>query len=318
MANQFVVVTNCTARKRTGVPVVRFNPRWAKQGLSHAVERWNATLAAQAEVMPAGRLYVGRSICEARTAAHGISAELFVVSAGLGLVSSERPVPAYDLSAAAGESGLSPILETLGVRATDWWHALTARHGLRWLLKHQPQSVVLLALPADYLTLISGEFGDMTAAEISRLRVFTSESGRRAVADIDPQLPVMPYDDRLESIGGFAGTRSDFPQRALRHFTDRLAAHTLPVDAAINEVRRALSAYERRSPPQRRRLDDEQIRSLIRKGWDACRGNSAHLLRYLRDREQVACEQGRFAELRRSVQRELSQPTAATEQGASP
>lgn len=313
MANQFVVVTNCTARKRTGIPVVRFNPPWARQGLSQAVERWKATLAAQTEVIPAGRLYVGRSISEARTAANGISAELFVVSAGLGLVNSEHLVPAYDLSAAAGESGLSPILDTLGIPVTDWWHALTARQGLRWLLKRQPRSVVLLALPADYLTLISGELGSMTAAEMSRLRIFTSESGRRTVADIDPQIPVIPYDERLESIDGFAGTRSDFPQRALRHFTSRLAAHTLPLDAAISEVQRVLSAYERRPLPQRRRLDDQEIRDLIRKGWDACRGNSARLLRYLRDREQVACEQGRFAELRRSVQRELIQATAAAE-----
>ena len=313
MANQFVVVTNCTARKRTGVPVVRFNPTWARRGLSHAVGRWKAALAAQAEVMPAGRLYVGRSICEARCAAHSIGAELFVVSAGLGLVSSELPVPAYDLSAAAGAPGLTPVLETLGIPVTDWWQAVTAHQGLRWFLTHQPQSVVLLALPADYLTLIGSDLAAMTAADMSRLRIFTSESGRRAAADIDPRLPVIPYDDRLESIDGFAGTRSDFPQRALRHFTDRLAAHTLPVDAAVNEVRHALSAYERRRLPQRRRLDDQEICNLIRQGWDACRGNSAHLLRYLRDHEQVACEQGRFAELRRSVQRELSQATAAAE-----
>ena len=313
MANQFVVVTNCTARKRTGVAVVRFDPLWAKLGLPQAVERWKATLATQAEVMPAGRLYVGRSISEAKAAASGINAEVFVVSAGLGLVSSERLVPAYDLSATAGDSGLSPVLDTLGVSVIDWWHALTARQGLRWLLKRQPLSVVLLALPADYLTLISGELRDMTAAEISRLRIFTSESGRRTLADIDPQIPAIPYDERLESIGGFAGTRADFPQRALRHFTSRLAAHTLPVDAAINEVRHALSAYERRTLPQRRRLDDQEICNLIRKGWHACRGNSAQLLRYLRDREQVACEQGRFAELRRSVQRELIQTTSAAE-----
>ena len=54
--------------------------------------------------------------------------------------------------------------------------------------------------------------------------------------------------------------------------------------------------------PRRRRLDDGAIRELIRQSWEDFGGNSTKLLRHLRDKEMVACEQGRFSKLRRQVE----------------
>jgi len=304
MVGSHVIVTNCTARKRAGTPLLRFDPESSAATLGEVVCAWRAALRAQSVTLPARTLYVGRSISEAKLVAHRLRSALFVVSAGLGLVDADQEVPGYDLSAAGASSGLTPVLARYGATVSDWWGALTDGHGLRWLLRHARGAVVLLALPAEYLRLVGGELKRLTPEESSRLRVFTSEVGRRELASL-PAVPVMPYDDRLESIPGFAGTRSDFPQRALRHFTERIGAHGLPADLAIGAVQLALSSRERRTVPQRKRLSDQEVAELIRKGWAACGGNSARLLRYLRDDKQVACEQGRFAELRRRVHREL-------------
>jgi hypothetical protein len=309
MDSGYVVVTNCTARKRAGSPLVRFTPEPSAATLGEVVRAWRAALDSQSIVLPARTLYVGRSISEAKSVARQLRAALFVVSAGLGLVDSDQEVPGYDLTAAGARSDLALVLAQHGVPVSDWWSALTEGRGLRWLLERAPRAVVLLALPADYLRLVRQELQQMSSDECSRLRVFTSDVGRRELASL-PAIPVMPYDERLESMPGYAGTRSDFPQRALRHFTERIGAHGLPADLAIREVLISLSSCERRTVPQRARMSDEQISELIRNGWAACGGNSARLLRYLRDDKLVACEQGRFAELRRRVCREFVESEA--------
>lgn len=314
MSDHYVVVTNCTSRKRAGVPLARLEPSSYTSELAEAVRLWRTTLASQPCLLPAGRLYVGRSINEARTVSEMLHAKLYVISAGLGLVPADCTVPGYDLSATGTTKGLHSVLERCGASIIDWWRELTGDRGVKWLLSNSPTSVVLLALPADYLRLVRGEFESLSPSETSRLRVFTSVAGARMLAHL-PQVSVMPYDERLESVPNMAGTRSDFPQRALRHFVCHLGAHQLPTDAAHREVEIAMSAYTKRIHPARRRLTDAEVCDLIRKGWQACGGNSARLLRYLRDDEKVACEQGRFAKLRHHVSCEFGKTSQPIAQG---
>lgn len=140
--------------------------------------------------------------------------------------------------------------------------------------------------------------------DLARIRVFTSPAGMRRVGRV-PGLSALPYDERLESLIGYCGTRSDFPQRALKHFVVELNAHLLPINEAFRAVATSLSGFECKALPPRRRLDDEEIRRLIRRGWGAVGGNSTKLLRLLRDTELVACEQRRFSRLRRQVEAEI-------------
>ncbi len=305
MTSDFIVVTNCTSRKRAGIPLVRMETPGHADSLKEAVQRWRELLALQPAVVPARQLYVGRSINEAKVVSAALDAELHVVSAGLGLVAADLTVPGYDLSAAGADKGLHSVLDRYSASVTDWWRELTGEQGLRWLLSRSPNLIVLLALPTNYLRLIFAELKSLPPKDASRLRVFTSTAGARLLAQL-PSLPIMPYDERLESLPAFAGTRSDFPQRALRHFVYQLGAHKLAVDAARQEVEIAMSSCVSRAIPLRRRLTDAEVCDFIRKGWLNCGGNSARLLRYLRDDELVACEQRRFAELRRRVSNEFS------------
>jgi hypothetical protein len=138
-------------------------------------------------------------------------------------------------------------------------------------------------------------------SDLSRVWVFTSPAGQKKVGQV-PELAVLPYDERLESIIGHAGTRSDFPQRALKHFVSALAAHLLPIGEASLAVSAALGDVQHKAIPKRKRLNDVEIRELIRQAWDNFGGNSTKILRHLRDKELVACEQGRFSKLRRQVE----------------
>lgn len=302
MGNKFIVVTNCTARKKTGMPLVPFVPKG--ESIRQVVEEWRASLATQSSRLQAGRMYVGRSILEARNVSNDIGAPLFIVSAGIGLVESGEPIPGYDMSASGKVSELAITLARLGVSKSDWWSLLASGKGFGWLLRENPDAIVLVSLPSEYLEMVLGELEDLPSRDLVRVRIFTSSAGRKKIGRV-PGLYSLPYDERLESIDGYAGTRSDFPQRALKHFVAGLNGHVLPIDEASHAVAASLGGFACKALPQRRRLDDGEIRNLIRQAWRSIGGNSAKLLRHLRDTELVSCEQGRFSRLRRQVEAEI-------------
>lgn len=302
MGKKFIVVTNCTARKKAGIPLVPFVPNG--NCIQQVAEGWLVALAEQPSRLQAGRLYVGRSILEARNVSQHLGAPLFIVSAGIGLVKSDEPIPGYDMSASGKGTELAVTLARLGASKSDWWHQLGSGKGFGWLLRENPDSIVLISLPSEYLEMVRGDLEALPSRDLARIRVFTSPAGQKKIGKI-PGVPSLPYDERLESIVGYAGTRSDFPQRALKHFVSELKGHFLSIGEASRAVVASLSGVECKSAPQRKRLDDVEICRLIRQAWASVDGNSAKLLRHLRDTELVSCEQGRFSRLRRQVETEF-------------
>lgn len=311
MGNEFIVVTNCTARKKAGISLMPFAPK--ANSIRQIAEDWRTSLAAQPSRLEAGRLYVGRSILVARNVSVDIGAALFIVSAGIGLVKSDEPIPGYDISASGKGTELSVTLARLGASKSDWWNLLESGKGFRWLLRENPDATVLISLPSEYLEMVQSDLKALPPADLARIRIFTSPAGRKKIRN-SLGLTSLPYDERLESIAGYAGTRSDFPQRSLKHFVDELSGHLLPIDEASRAVAASLRDCDYRALPLRKRLDDEEMRGLIRKAWLSIGGNSARLLRHLRDTELVACEQGRFSRLRRQVEAEISEDGIYVEQ----
>jgi hypothetical protein len=271
--------------------------------LGSTVGCWRVALAAQSMRMPAHALYAGRSFSEAKLAASRIDGCLYVVSAGLGVVAANDQVPHYDLTAAGSGGGLNAALAIHAAQPSDWWNVLCAGLGLAQLIRENAGSLVLMALPSTYMRMVAADLARCSTRDLQRVRLFTSLVGRSAlpVAVADS---AMPYDERLESLPAYAGTRADFPQRALRHFVERLEGHRLAMPEARQAVDKALSTCALRQLARRVRMDDEEIRNLICAHWTVCEGHSSRLLRYIRDEAHVACEQGRFARLWREVRDE--------------
>jgi hypothetical protein len=268
--------------------------------LAATAERWRMALAREKSRAPVGALYMGRSFAEAKRAAATLDADLYVVSAGLGVVAAHDLVPAYNLTASGRSGGLIEILASHSKQPTDWWNALCDGHGLCELISKSVRANVFLALPSSYVQMVAEDLRQLPVEHWARVRLFTSLPGRNALPPLARE-SAMPYDDRLESVTGYAGTRADFPQRALRHFVECLAGHRLSADSGCQAVRVALSKFTPREIAPRARIDDDQLRQLIRTNWYICGGRSGRLLRFLRDVAKVACEQSRFAELWREV-----------------
>jgi len=248
-------------------------------------------------------LYKGRSIVDATRAANAINAGLRIVSAGLGLVSAEDQVPNYDLTVASG-SPLGDLLAEQGLGPEAWWSAITADQPFP-LSALVANSMAYIALPASYLRMVREDLALIPTSACERLRIFTSYAGRSEVpASIASS--VMPYDERLETVPGFDGTRVDFAQRAMRHFVAQLRGHELSAEIGSRAVAEFMNAQRRRTLPNRTRASDDEIRRLIRGRWHDYAGSSTRLLRYLRDDAKVSCEQRRFRVLWKNVLREMA------------
>ncbi|MDM0117515.1 hypothetical protein QTI66_35975 [Variovorax sp. J22R133] len=308
MIERFGIITNCTARKRAVEPVARLKPAQLTGGAALVADRWLCATANTEAATTAGELYVGRAMSESKAVATHLAASLHVVSAGLGLAAQDDPVPNYDMTVATGVGSLAPALAQAGSGTSDWWQELNARKGtplpLSQLVNRSKSTRFLIALPSAYVAMLERDLAHIQDKSLDRLRIFTSASGAKSVA---PRLQscVLPYDERLEGLKGYAGTRSDFPQRAMRHFVEQIQGHAMDAELAKEAVRQALNLLKKPLIPARVRKTDAEILDLIRTQWCTYAGSSSRLHRYLRDTALVACEQARFGGLWRQVKTEI-------------
>ncbi|MEK8030993.1 hypothetical protein AACH06_09220 [Ideonella sp. DXS29W] len=312
MSGQFrheppIVITNCTARKRSREQVISSAEIKHAASVRDLAGQWVRLTRGRPTVAAAGELYGGRSFRDAAVAAESCQGDLYVISAGFGLVSNTALLPNYALTIADGEGSIAAMLAHFDASAADWWAALCAELGspgaVARLLRRRQDALVLLALPSTYLQMVGPELGDLTAQELRRLRVFTSLAGARQlelrIADC-----VLPYDDRLNDVEGHAGTRTDFAQRALRHFVEVLHGQELSLAEGRSAVLHALSRHQPPATKARVRATDDEICSAIRSFGESGSHGVSRLLRRLRDERNIACEQGRFRDLWRQVQQE--------------
>jgi hypothetical protein len=312
-AQEIIVITSCTSRKKKGGNVLALQNANDARSLAALAEAWQQQVLAvsQDELQAAGSLYRGRAVTEAKWAADSLCVPLHIASAGHGLLRADDNIPSYDVTVTpASDNPLHRCLVRLGSSPADWWVALIQAFGrqrsLADLVTGSPKSLVLLAAPSVYLNLLSYEFASLSDEAISRLRILTSARGASTLS-ARLQSMVMPYDERLEGMVAYSGTRSDFPQRALRHFVTVLGGHVLPLDTARQKVQDAMIALRKPILPERQRKTDDEIIQLLQQNWTRLNGSATALLRYLRDDALVSCEQSRFRTLRQHLLAEFNE-----------
>lgn len=302
-----ILITNCTNRKRAVGDAVTLSEASLTGSLESVARRWAKALKRAPYNQEARRLYGGRSFAEASNAAKVVQGELYVISAGLGLIHAAEQIPMYDLTVSEGRGSIAPFLSSARKNSADWWSALnnelSPSRSIRSLITTHKRTPILFALPAGYLALISRDLADLTAEESSHVRIITSKLGKASVPGHLRDL-VLPYDERLEG-SPYTGTRTDFPQRALLHFVTELNGHTLSLKNAHHAVQDAMKSLRKPVIPSRAKKTNDEILAILRQSWGQCDGTSTRLLRFLRDDVLVACEQSRFQSLWHQVKEEL-------------
>lgn len=249
----------------------------------------------------AGDLYGGRGFQLASRASQISGAPLYAISAGLGLVAIERSIPAYGVTV-SGKGPESIVTRINGhFDPVSWWSAVSRgpySTPLADVFSDKDTKCVVMALSQPYARMLASSLDALPTTTIARLRIVGAGLGSILPSRLSPSL--LPYDERLQCV--LPGTRNDFAQRALLHFVSKgIEAHPDGDAAAHRDW--VLSALAGKKAPvqwQRERLRDEDILALIRRHLPRTTG-VGRLLRVLRDREGVACEQARFSRLYREA-----------------
>jgi hypothetical protein len=298
-----VIITACSSRKSVK-PVRMLRAATIPKGSFREVGScWIDRVRTSAKLVSAGELYQGRSFFESCAAADALGCDLYIVSAGLGLVARETLIPAYSITVANGSPDdiRHRVSDVANGLASRWWNLVSRRSplgtGIAELVR-ETSGLVLIALPSGYLEMVADDLAELHGRSIRRLRIFTL-----ALPEAFPgklRRAVMPYDDRLDGPDSERpGTRSDFAPRALRHFADRVLSKFPEgdLDAHRRAVNSTLAGWRRPKTPVRSRRTDAEMKALIRANWKAAGGRSGRMLRVLRDDLEIACEQSRFAKL---------------------
>jgi hypothetical protein len=291
-----IMLTNCTSRKRYEAAADMCGRSIDVGTIQEIADEWLARLPKSGTVAPAD-LYAGRSIQIARRAADTLSAHLYVLSAGYGLVGAGDRLTPYNLTV-SGETPDNVVARSTDGTAQKWWAAIRGR-GAR-LDRLKAQNCILAALSSHYLDMIADDLEEIARRDQARLVLFVAESNARHLPAHLRDL-VMPYGRSLDSANSpVRGTGTDAVQRQMLHFASSVMP-TLPKRWTVQKARVEVTAFASKRTPEARRqgtsaTDDEvllhirEARSLGLKSWTAA-------LRFLRNEQNVACAQDRFITL---------------------
>ncbi len=299
-----LLLTACTQRKRS-VPSPELSARNLPIGSAQAVNaEWASRISAVQPAGSAGDVYCGRSIVEASSATRAAAGNLYVVSAGLGLVCIEETIPSYNLTVTKG--GPDYIVEkfSAGETSADWWRLMSNRRSLSEL-SDRFDGLILVALPSPYLRMIAHELTELRESSLERVRILSGSDNGVLPSRLSAQ--VIPYDGRLDGPQSpIRGTKSDFASRALRHFVEAILPEAPRAEAASHakKLESVMATWDRHEGRPGTRMSDTEIKTIARDNWARVGGSSTKLLRLLRDELNIACEQKRFARLAAEVRDE--------------
>ena len=296
------ILTICSNRKSLPVEEGMQGQNFASKELKTTADNWIRERQKALSKVRAEDLYCGRGFSEARKSADHSGADLWVISAGFGLIRSSSKIAPYDLTIAPGTiNSLDNLVPKGQVCLTKWWSYINRGKKvgtIRALVETAPSNTFVMTLTSRYLEMIKEDLLKMSDSNLKRVRIVGPPLS--AISDERLKMVYLPYDERLETVGPpYAGTRSDFPQRAGRHFVEKIWKSKLSNSARVHQKRVLTSLVDHKRPviPSRRKLDDESIRKLISEHWKVTQGRSGWALRFFRDNLGVACEQGRFKHL---------------------
>lgn len=301
---KYLVITNCTNRKSIDPEPKLSRMPTIKRGddITTTSMEWVEKIISAKHNVIAGTLYQGRSIQDVKTTANILkNSDVYVISAGLGLVNFDEPIPSYELSVSEN-APFNKKLNSNNIPITSWWYSVNkARTGygkpLSRLINTGNYKRIFIATSSSYLDLIAEDLWESSPSNLRKLIIFTSPFGQKKIP-LEWHSQVAPYDERFEDKkSGYAGTRVDFPQRTLRHFVEELNLHTKPIESAREKIRNLIGKLKKPVLPPRKKVSDEEVIRLIKRHWKSQLGNSHKLLRHLRDIDLVSCEQSRFKRL---------------------
>ena len=310
-----ILITTCTGRKKTPTHATLHAAKLPKGKQNAVLSSWVNALKAQSCRTAARKVYCGRGFSEILDTVRPkgerfIELDLWVISAGLGLINSNLEIPSYNLT-------ISPSTpDSIQLRITHktpfdprlWWRELNKAlyrtpTPLANLIRKNNDALFVISMSRPYAEMVVDDLLSLEPSDQQRIRILGLS--RSFILPLPLQSLCMPYDERYDGLDStHTGTRSDFPQRVTRHFVENILTQSEENSQPLDHSKKVTAFLEGKRTPvlvKRARKTDDEINLIILKRWDDARGSATVMLRILRDKEEIACEQKRFGRLFKEI-----------------
>jgi hypothetical protein len=303
------LVVSCTDRKRLAAPP-DLQLRSYPGDLEDRAAAWKRRLRnPTGDRVPAIDLYQGEHWSVVRdidrtALPSGTRLDLWIASAGYGLVRSSEMVESYGATFASG--ALDSIARAADASDSSeaarwWWEHLADRVSnapttLKDLAASSPSSPIVVALSGSYVRAVRDDLLAASAqlADHSQLLLVSAGSSERELAGMR-----VPVDARFQHELG--GSRLSLNTRVAKLIVEEAPALNWNGTAIRRLLAGRLERQEDVVRYDRKPLSDDEVRAFIERQLAADRSASrTTLLRRLRD-QNLACEQKRFGRLYTSV-----------------
>ena len=306
--SRILIITPCSDRKYGFTPEHMRAASLPFGCLPSVANEWAVRVKQSIPTNAARDVYAGRSFVELKAAQSLVSADLVIISAGLGIVRGQQKIPNYGIT--VSRSASDSIFKKIEGKAqsTEWWSHLQKTMGAKFDLNSidfGAYDLVLMIMSKNYAKMVSSDLSLMSADVIKKLRVFGV--GINSLMPLKLRDNILSYDQRLNGPDyDHLGTMTDLPARCLLDFCKQMQSNSeigrgLQYDKEFVETR--LDGMRYPEVFDRKVCTDDEVKLFILEHWDTNKGNVNKTLRLLRDKG-FACEQTRFAKLFKSVKHE--------------
>lgn len=303
---KLIHITTCTNRKKIPVSDGLLCRNLPYGIMTDVADEWVRGVKNASQKHFAYNLYCGRGFAESLSAARIASTDLWVISAGLGLINVNDEIPSYGLTISPGvDDSISGRIQS-DFQPSAWWKHINRIFGrslTRMIESESEPSAYVISLTQPYAPLVMEDLLGLRPEYLDRVRIV----GLMSKVDLPEKLHKiwMPYDARINDPSCCPGTMSDFAQRAAHHFVKNIwcqfGYQSAETDA--KEITNIMDKLKVPIVPKRLQLNDQEVCDVIKNNWGKAQGYSSRMLRILRDDLLIACEQKRFSVLFNQVKK---------------
>jgi hypothetical protein len=296
------LITNCSATKRLAAGEALML-RKLTGSVRQKFHYWSQAITKKKDLVPARNCYAGDSWKHAieSESAEKEKSRLWVVSAGMGLISADLPIPNYSATFVSNDldsvaCNHSEKVEWWNLLA-EWRRRLTGIGCIADLAESNPKAVFIVAVSSNYLTVIQDDLLQTRKALVSPNNLLVISSGTRQMKALGESL--LPVDARFEHFLG--GPRASLNARMLCHIVKKYKESVISAPMVSKYLCEIASKLAQPRTFARKQLSDEQIAEFIRQRAKLLpRPSASAVLRILRD-EGSACEQKRFSRIYKTI-----------------
>jgi len=300
---KIAIITNCSKSKKQKAQQSLIAMNLKEDSIDQVSNEWSEKVkASTCGTLAARDQYVGRSFKEVKNIEQTKSFDWHIISAGLGLISSEKQIPSYDLTITNGSP--NSIIQKLNCDRgiCDWWEKINEQFNhenfpIAKLLNENRDTLFLFALTKSYFNLISSEFSKIK--DKSNIRLFGFRDSNNLVESVKKYF--LPYDpskfDGPDSENN--GIKNDYPRRVMRHYVEHILCQLKGpnFEQESKLVEEYLSTKTPKKILKNKKYTDafiiEKIKDYKKEDYPTHR----ILLKHFRHDLNIACEDSRFKAL---------------------